>query len=156
MARIKYEGRTKIHWVTTVADQAAPTAAEISAGVDLTPFVTKDGYQPNATNNTIDTGGIDDDFNSQIQGSYGADFSLVCMRDDTADTAFTTLVRLAQGFIVVGLDSAGGIAATDVVEVWPAELGTPNMANSGQDTLQTFTVNAAVASPPTLDAVVAA
>ena len=155
MARIKYEGRTKIHWVTTIADTDAPTAAEITAGVDLTPFVTKDGYQPNVTNNTIDTAGIDNDFNSMIQGSFGADLSVVCMRDDTTDTAFTTLVRLAQGYVVVGLDSAAGIAATDVVEVWPAELGTPVMANSGQDTLQTFTVSVAVSEPPTLDAVVA-
>lgn len=156
MARIKYEGRTKIHWLTTIADTDAPTAAEITAGVDLTPFVTKDGYQPNVTNNTIDTGGIDTDFNSMVQGSYGADLTLVCMRDDTTDTAFDTLVRLAQGYIVVGLNSAGGIGTGDVVEVWEAELGTPVMANSGQDTLQTFTVNAAVATEPVFDAVAAA
>lgn len=155
MARIKYEGRTKIHWVPTIADQSAPTVTEIGAGTDLTPFVTKDGYQPNVTNNTIDTAGIDNDFNSQIQGSFGADLTLNCMRDDTTDTAFTTLVRLAQGYVVVGLDSAGGIVATDIVEVWPAELGTPVMANSGQDTLQTFSVSVAVSDPPTFDAVVA-
>lgn len=156
MARIKYEGRTKVHWVPAIADTDAPTSTELSAGTDLTSFVTKDGYQPNVTNNTIDTAGIDNDFNSMIQGSYGADLTLVCMRDDTTDTAYETLVRLAQGYVVVGLNSPTGIATADVVEVWPAELGTPVMANSGADTLQTFTVNAAVSDPPTFDAVMAA
>lgn len=156
MARIVYEGRTKVHFVPTIADTSAPTTAEIAAGTDLTTFVTKDGVQPNATNNRVDTGGIDDRFNPEIMGSWGAAFSLKCMRDDTTDTAYETLVLDLQGYLVVGYNSQGGIVTTDVVEVWPAEFGEPNMDNSAQDTKQTFMAEIAMSEPPDKQAVVAA
>ena len=155
MARIKYEGRTKIHFVPTIADTSGPTAAELAAGDDLTSFITKDGYQPNVTNNKIDTGGIDTDFITEIQGSYGAALTLQCMRDDTTDTAWTTLQRGTQGYIVLGYDSAAGIAVSDDVQVWPVEFGTPVMQPSAANTMQMFIADAAIAEPPTLDAVVA-
>lgn len=156
MARLAYEGRTKVHFVPTISDEAAPTTTEITAGTDLTTFVTKDGVNPAATNNRIDTGGIDDTFDSQIQGSWGAEFQLTCMRDDTVDTAWDTLQRGVQGYIVIGYDSAAGIATTDVVQVWPVEFGTPIMQPSAANTNQMFIADVAIATPPTLEAVVAA
>lgn len=155
MARLPYEGRVKVHYVATIANEAAPTTAEIGAGTDLTTFVTKDGVNPGTTNNRIDTAGIDSAFDSQIQGSWGAEFQLTCMRDDTADTAWDTLQRGVSGYLVVGYDSAAGIAAADIVQVWPVEFGTPVMQPSAANTTQMFVADVAIAEPPTLDAVVA-
>ena len=155
MARLAYEGRVKVIFVTTIADTDAPTAAEITAGVDVTPFVTKDGVNPGTTNNRIDTAGIDSAFDSQIQGSWAAEFQLTCMRDDTTDTAWETLQRGVQGYLVVGYDSPTGIAAADTVQVWAVELGTPVMQPSAANTNQMFVVDVAIATPPVLEATVA-
>lgn len=155
MSRLPYEGRTKVHFVATIADTDAPEIDEIAAGTDLTTFVSKDGVQPGATNNRVPTGGIDDAFNSEVQGSWSAAFSLKCFRDDTTDTAWETLERGLEGYVVIGYDSAAGIAADDVVQVWPAEFGTPNMDPSAADTPQTFMADIAIQTPPVLDAVAA-
>ena len=155
MARLPYEGRTKVHHVPTIATESAPTVAEIGAGTDLTTYVTKDGVNPGTTNNRIDTAGIDSAFDSQIQGSWGAEFQLTCMRDDTTDTAWTTLQRGTQGYIVIGYDSAAGIASGDTVQVWPVEFGTPLMQPSAANTMQMFIADVAIAEPPTLEATVA-
>jgi hypothetical protein len=154
MSRLPYEGRTKVHFLPNIADTDAPILAEFTAGTDLTTFVTKDGVQPGSTNNRVPTGGIDDAFNSEVQGSWSAAFSLKCFRDDTTDTAWTTLVRGLEGFVVIGYDSAAGIATGDEVQVWPAEFGTPNMDPSAADTPETFMADIAIQTPPVLDAVV--
>lgn len=154
MARLPYEGRVKVHYIATIADEAAPTEAEITAGTDLTTFITKDGVNPGTTNNRIDTAGIDSAFDSQIHGSWGAEFQLTCMRDDTADTAWTTLQRGTQGYLLVGYDSAAGVSAGDTVQVWPVEFGTPLMQPSAANTVQMFVADVAIAEPPTLEATV--
>lgn len=154
MARLAYEGRTKVVYTATIAVETAPTEAEVAAGTDLTTYVTKDGVNPGTTNNRIDTGGIDDVFDSQIQGSWGAEFQLTCMRDDTTDLAWETLQRGVQGYIIIGYDSAAGIAAGDTVQVWAVEFGTPLMQPSASNTVQMFIADVAIATPPQLDAVV--
>jgi hypothetical protein len=154
MARLAYEGRTKVHFVTNIDDITSPALSEIAAGTELTTFITKDGVNPGSTNNRIDTGGIDDVFDSQIQGSWGAEFQLTCMRDDTTDTAWDTLQRGVQGFIVIGYDSPTGIKGGDVVQVWPVEFGTPVMQPSAANTNQMFLADAAIATPPELEATV--
>lgn len=156
MARIPYEGRTKVHFLPTIGDESAPTSTEITAGTDLTTYITKDGVNPGTTNNRIDTAGIDSAFDSQIHGSWGAEMQLTCMRDDTTDTAWTTLQRGTQGFIVIGYNSPAGIVATEEVEVWPVEFGTPLMQPSAANTMERFIADAAIAEPPTLDAIAAA
>lgn len=156
MARLAYEARTKVHYVATLEDEESPALTEIAAGVDLTTFITKDGVNPGTTNNRIDTGGIDDTFDSQIQGSWGAEFQLTAMRDDTTDTAWETLQRGVQGYIIIGYDSAAGIATADVVQVWAVELGTPVMQPSAANTNQMFIADCAIATPPVLEAEVVA
>jgi hypothetical protein len=156
MARLAYEARTKVHFLASLIDEDAPALTEIAAGVDLTTFITKDGVNPGTTNNRIDTGGIDDTFDSQIQGSWGAEFQLTAMRDDAVDTAWETLQRSVQGYIIVGYDSAAGIAVGDVVQVWPVELGTPVMQPSAANTNQMFVADCAIATPPVLEATVVA
>ena len=53
MARGPYEERTRVYWVPSLANKAAPTVAELNAGTDLSCFLTKDGLtEPSGQNMT--------------------------------------------------------------------------------------------------------
>jgi hypothetical protein len=157
MARLVYEGRTNVYWVTTIASIAAPTVAEITAGVALTNFVAKDGVAVNTSTNNVDSATIAETFDSQIVGSWGGSVELTLFRDDAADTAWTTCVYGTNGYIVIDRFRAAGVlpAATEKVEVWPAEMHQPVPQNSAANTQQRFVEMFAVTAQPNLKAVVA-
>jgi hypothetical protein len=157
MARLVYEGRTNVYWVTTISNIAAPTAAEIAAGTNLTNFVAKDGVAVNTTTNNVDSATIAETFDSQIVGSWGGEIELTMFRDDTADTAFTLCVYGTNGYLVIDRFGPSGTApvATDKVEVWPAEMHQPVPQNSAANTQQRFMEKFAVTSQPNLSATVA-
>jgi hypothetical protein len=157
MARLVYEGRTNVYWVTTISNIAAPTAAEIAAGTNLTNFVAKDGVAVNTTTKNVDSATIAETFDSQIVGSWGGEIELTMFRDDTADTAFTLCVYGTNGYLVIDRFGPSGTApvATDKVEVWPAEMHQPVPQNSAANTQQRFMEKFAVTSQPNLSATVA-
>lgn len=157
MARLTHENNTKVHFVTTISNVAAPTAAEIAAGTNLTPYITKDGVNTPSNQNYVDSAGIDTNFDAQNVGSYGgAPLTLTMFRDDTDETdSWDLMVYGTAGYLVIGRNSASGIAASDVVEVWPVEMHQPVMMQTAGNEMQKFTAGFAVTSAPTLDAVVA-
>lgn len=48
-----FDGNMTVWLVPTIANPAAPTAAEITAGVDISCYLTPDGYAPTAEQATI-------------------------------------------------------------------------------------------------------
>jgi hypothetical protein len=158
MARYVYEGKTDAWWVTTIANKAAPTVAEINAGTNLTNFVAKDGVATNFTNNKVDSASIAETFNAQLAGSFGSDLELTMFRDDTADTAWNLWVQGTNGFVVLrrAVASGAAVAAAQKVEVFPAQMLEPTVANSAQDTQVRFTGGVAVTSAPNQKATIAA
>lgn len=158
MARLVYEGRTNVYWLTTVANTSAPTVAEITAGTELTDFVSKDGVAVNINTNNVDSATIAEVFDSQVVGSYGADLQLTMFRDDTADTAWELCVYGTSGYLVIDRFNVSGSlpAATDKVEVWAVEMHQPAPQNSAANTQQRFIEKFAVTAAPKLAAVVAA
>lgn len=157
MARYVYEGYSDVWWVTTISNKAAPTAAEINAGTNLTSFVAKDGVATNFTKNNTDSATIAETFNSQVAGSYGSDLELTMFRDSTADTAWNLCVYGTNGYVVIrrGVATGTAVSASQKVEVFPAQMHEPTVANSGQDTQVRFTETFAVTSAPNQKATVA-
>lgn len=157
MARSVYEGRTNVYWATSVSNKNAPTVAEITAAVALTNFVTKDGVAPNLTTNNVDSSTIAETFDAQTVGSYGADFSLTMFRDDSADTAWNTMVRGTNGFLIIDRVRVSGTlpSAGHKVEVWPAQINQRVMQNSASNEQQKFDVKFAITSAPNDNATVA-
>lgn len=130
MARITPDSYTKIHFVPTIASSAAPTAAELAAGDELTSFLTPAGLDTpeNATDADISSIASARDFS--VPATVGGDIVGEFYRDDgtgsTTDDAWDALPRLTQGFLVIarfgGSGTDNAIQTADVVEVWEVRI----------------------------------
>jgi hypothetical protein len=158
MARRGSTEEIRVWFTATVADQDAPTETEInSSGTDLTPFMRRDGLSTPLSGNTIDNSDAASLYNKTSLGSYGGDpLTLTLYRDDTTDTAWTTLPRTTTGNIIVRRFGGSDVAAanTDQVEVWPIEVISREMADIANDENQRFVVTCAVPGEPSIDAYV--
>lgn len=116
MARFFRRGVSKVFFCPAVASQSAPTAANITAGVDLSPSLADIGGWSLA-NTPIETPDLVDTFNSQINGEdKTADCTLTFYDDDTSTTVRTALAKGQVGFIVL---APYGNTVGKRCEVWP-------------------------------------
>lgn len=154
-----YEKNYRVHWLPAVADISAPTVAEITAGDYLGRLVTKDGAALGVSQNRVEAAAIDELFDAERMGSWGARPVLTIYRDDTDESDGWDLVSNGEtGFLFISPFQAtpGAEAAGDPAYVLPAEMGVPMPQDSGANSPQTFKLEFAVTSEPDLDATVAA
>ena len=131
-------GKLKVYWVAAddVTDEetflSAPTAAEITGGLDLTAAIAWDGYDLGATDsNKIDDRGIIDEGAVQERGFAQFNGSLTFFRGITSETtgayadAFAAFKAATdgtrpQGFLVtrIGVPAATAVAAGQKVNVF--------------------------------------
>ena len=162
MADIPVDGTTKVFWVETIADIAAPTAAELAAGIDLSCLITSDGLIGfEAETAEIDNSALCSTSDTKLPGraSYsGTKFRLKKQDGPDPDEAYVTLVRLASGYIVVRryVDQAVAWTAADEVQVYPAQCGEIMHISPEANTVARYEVPTMITSQPALRAVVAA
>lgn len=159
MARIIPNENTWIGFTpATIADIAAPTAAAITAAIDLTGYCIS--LNASARGNTVPTPSFDSLFETSTAGTSAATFDADFYRDDEDDEAWETLTRGTRGFFIIARFGGSGTAnlpeAGDDVEVWPVMITSRTMANMSSNTVLTFTASCAVMEEPAEDAVVAA
>lgn len=161
MSRIGSTGNIQLWYLPTVANKAAPTAAEKAAGVNLTGELLRDGLSLPQSGNTIDVAGADSKYNATDAGTYGGDaVTASFFRDSVAadDDAWDTLPRGTRGYFLVarfeGSDSSVGTG--DRVEVWPIVVISRSNRDIEQDGAYRFDVTCGVPSEPDDDAVMAA
>src|SRR5687768_7152257 len=153
MAKFFRRGTSKLYFLPAVANTAAPTRIEITAGTDLSPQATGlSGWQ--FTNQRIDTPILSSSFTPQIDGpDEVGDSSIVFMDDTTVTTIRTTLAKGTAGFI--GMFPYGDVA-TKRMEVWPIKsAGVNDEWSMGSDPAR-FQVDFAITNPPTQNAVIPA
>ena len=157
MARQVSEGRTNVYWCTTVANKAAPTVAEITAGTSLAGFTSKDGLQVNINGNKVDSATLAETFDAQVAGSWGADVTLTMFRDNATDTAWNLSVYGTNGFLVIDRFRLAGVlpSAGNKVEVYPGQMLQPAPGNTAANEVVTFSLDIAITSQPNLSATVA-
>lgn len=157
MARYVHEGNTKVSWVPTIADISAPTVAELTAGTDLSTLLTKDGLSLPDSQNMVDSSTLADTFDAQRVGSWGGSITLTGFRDDTNDTLWDLAVYGTEGYLVVrrGLAYDTAWAASQDVEVYPAEMHEPVPNATGANEEARFTLALAVTGQPNKRAAVA-
>lgn len=150
---LNHEQNTRVVWAPSVAsaDLSEVTAAELTAGTDITSYLTKDGLETPADQQMVDNAGLDENFNAQGVGNYGGGINLKCFRTAT-DAAWTLFVYGTAGYIVIGRDSAGGIGTGDALEVYPAEMHEPVMMNTAENERQKFSAKCAVTAAPNKNA----
>lgn len=158
MARLIPNENTWVGFAATVASKSAPTAANITAAQDLTPFLIS--LNASSQGNTLPTPSFDTLFETSVPGTVSASFSADFYRDDLNDDAWDTLPRGEDGFFIIsrfgGTGAGNKPIATDVVEVWPVKVTSRTMQNMGSNQVMMFTVNCSVPSEPVEAATVAA
>jgi len=151
MAKYSPPGKSEVAWVTTVSDYTSITAAEANAGTDLTTFIRTLPDIPR-TGNTVDVATLDSKFEKRQVGTRGGDvLSLEILRDDATDTAYTTLVEDAAGYLVVarqGLATAGTYATSDIVDVFPATVLSKADGSPGRNDPDFAVVQMVITSDP--------
>ena len=157
MARIIPNENTWLGFVPTVADLAAPTATELAAAVNLTPYLLS--INASSQGNTVPTPSIDTLFETSIAGTVQASLSADFYRDDDNDLAWDTLPRKTRGVFVIsrfgGSGTNGEPASGDSVECWPILVVSRTNSNISNNTVMTFTVTGSIPEEPEEDAVVA-
>lgn len=161
MVRYVPEGTVEFSYVATIAVPAAPTAAELNAGVDLTEFSVGDLDMP-FEGQTADAADLSSRFNKTVPGDYGGSSGSASFHKDTVtgnDTAWTTLPRNTVGYLVVatrGLATPGTFAVADIVDIWPIEVLSRSLNAQARNQSLRFTVNMAITDEPTEDFPIAA
>lgn len=139
---------------TLVGTVDAPTVADVDGAVDLTHFITS--LNAMAQGQEVPTPAFDTLFETSIPGTAKGSFTADFYRDDSADTAWTTLPRATEGFFIIARFGGKPDSVADKCEVWPVRVLSRAMGNMTNNAVVSFTVTASVPDVPGEDAVVAA
>ena len=158
MARRSPDGETRLDYVATLANPAAPTAAALNGGIPLTGFLVE--WEFPETGSTIDTSDMGSSFNKQDAGTFGGDSArIVAYRDDVPadDDAWTALPRLTRGFFVErlfgGTDTA--YASGQIVSVYEGVVAARSQPSRTRNTPLQFTATIALTAEVRHDVTVA-
>lgn len=155
MADLISDGLTKVNWVTTISNTAAPTAAEINAGVSLESFITPDGLGISTSTDAVDAASLASTQDAEIPGRRKDTITLTFKDQGESAAPWTTFASRPSGYLVVrrGIASTTTFAAAQKVHVYPATAGDRQpMASAKNEVLKfqlpifvTGTVQASVA-----------
>lgn len=159
MSDISSDGRTRVAWVTTIANIAAPTTTELNAGMLLQSTLTADGLMGlNPETADVDTSSLASTFNTARNGRVSfSNVGLRLKKQTGTDTIFTTLVKDTEGYLVIRRSVTEGTAwASDQeVEVYPVVCGEISRMNPEPNTVERYEIPLKVTSTPNLRAAVA-
>lgn len=159
MADSNADGRTKLYQVPSIANIAAPTVAELNAGVALDGLVTPDGvigFEPDTGD--VDTSKLNSTFSTTAAGR--ASFSgtmLRLIKQTGTDTVYNTLVYGFATNIVIRRDvtSTTVWATSDKVEVYPVQIGEVRNLSPAPNEVHKYEVITKITNQPNLRATVA-
>ncbi len=142
-------GTTKIYWVVTIANKAAPTRGELNAGTDLTSQLqSNDGWL--VTSDQVEAPDMDTRFTATIPGRTKADDSSLTMYADTTGTDARSLMPRDTNGFVVWMD--GGDVTGRKMDVFPVRVSSVGKARSvGGDDPATIQFQFAITSQPAED-----
>jgi hypothetical protein len=155
VADLGFDGMVRVAFVPAIANIAAPTVAELTAGVDLEGRLRPDGLATPSDTGRIDNSKLRSTFGTEIVGRRSfSGISVTYVRGPESDEEATeveeALTYRAVGFLVIRRDKLATAAwtAADRVEVYPVQVAQPNPANPGPDALQEVEVGFALTAEP--------
>lgn len=162
MADIIVDGMTRVAFVPTIANIAAPTVAELNAGTLLQATLVPTGLEgfENSTAE-VDNTSLASTFDTKLPGRQSfSGTGLVLKKQDGTDTVFNLLsVPNTNGFIVIrdGVPESQAWAAGDKVEDYPIRTAAHSMLGRGEaNSVLRYRVPTPIKEKPNLKAVVAA
>lgn len=152
---------TRVYYVPTIANIAAPTVAELNAGTSLTSTLIPAGLEgfENSTAE-VDNTSLASDFDTKLPGRKSfSGTGLVFKKQDGTDTIFVLLsVPNTNGYVVIrdGVLNTTAWTIADKVEVFPIRTATHVMLGRGEsNSLLKYRIPTPITSQPNLKAVVA-
>ncbi len=126
------DGMVKVTWVPTIAAPTAPTATALNGAtaIDLSCYLTADGFTTNADEQTITDDRLCTTQSYEKPGRFSYSMEVAYVFQPQAPTATdnkaqATLAYLTTGFIVVrwGLAYTTAYVAAQIVDVYPVQAG---------------------------------
>lgn len=160
MADVFADGQVRVAYVATISNIAAPTVAELNAGILLQSTLTADGLIGfEATTAEVDTTSLASTFNTKSIGRDDYSGTMLRLKKQTvgADTIRTTLARATTGYIVIrrGIAETTNWTAAQQVEVYPIICGRRKELTPTANSVMKYEVPTPITSSPNPDAVVA-
>jgi hypothetical protein len=159
MPDITADGKTRVYWVTTIANTAAPTTTELNAGISLQATLTADGLNGLAPDTAdVDTSSLASTFNTTVNGRTSFSNTMLRLKKQSGtDTIFTTLVRDTAGYLVVrrSVTESTAWASAQAVEVYPALCGEVARMDPEPNSVERYQIPIKITASPSLRAAVA-
>jgi hypothetical protein len=142
MAAIVGDGMVKIYWVTTISNTAAPTAAELSAGVDLTGFITPDGHKWATAEAEVDNSALNSTDDTRLPGRRSDDVEETFLHQGDSAAPWTTFAGKPAGYLVERTSLAYATAWTtgQKLRILPATAGNRNKLPRTPNEVEKFSV----------------
>jgi hypothetical protein len=159
VADIIADGKTRASWVTTIANIAAPTVAELNAGIQLQNTLTPaglSGLQPETAK--IDASSLASRITLQRNGRAGIDGAMLeFKKQDGTDTIYDTLLFGTAGYLVVRTSILETTAWTiaQKARVYPMECGEVAHVDIEENSLERYQIPLTLTAQWNLRAVVA-
>lgn len=160
MADVFADGNTRVAFVGSISNIAAPTVAELNAGTLLQSYITADGLMGfEATTAEVDTTSLASTFNTKTIGRDDFSGTGLRLKKQTygSDTVFSLLTRTTAGYIVIrrGTTETTAWAASQAVEVYPVTCGQRKFLAPEANSVQKYEVPTPITSAPNLAATTA-
>lgn len=151
MPRFMRRGITKFFWIPTATSSTVVTAAQVNAGVNVTPQIAEvSGF--NFANSPITTPNMEEEFTPQIPGEDTAADSSITFYEirGATDTIHDAQPKGDTGYMVIFFGGIAGStpAAGDDADVWPATVGSNSRGYSAGNEAATYVVNYSITAPP--------
>jgi len=159
LADITVDGKTRVAYVAAIANNAAPTVAELNAGILLHQTMRPDGLVGfEAETADVDNSSLASTFDTVTVGRDSFSGTTIRLKKQTGtDTIFDTLQKGVTGYIVVRryISQATAWAAAQKVNVYPVTFGTERELAPESNMVAMYEMPAKISSEPTLRATVA-
>lgn len=161
MTDIIVDGFTRVDFVPTIANKAAPTVAELGAGTRIDQKLIPNGLEGfEASPGEVDNSAFSSTFDTKVPGvSSFSGTRLIVKKQTSTDTVHDALTTFnTAGYIVVRDAVAAGTAyaAAQKVCVYPVTTGAWSYMNRERNSVLKYWVAVPISDAPELEGVVAA
>lgn len=143
MADIISDGLTRVTWCTSIASTAAPTTAELNAGVALESFVTADGWNASTSTDDVDNSALSSTQNTVLAGRRTDSIELTFKQQGKGNPPWTTFAGNPVGYLVrrSGVTASTAWAASQKVTVYTVQAGYRDEKAPAKNELEKFAVD---------------
>lgn len=163
MTDIIIDGRTRVEWVSgenTISNPAAPTLAQLAAGMRISQWMPKAGISGFMANTAaVDAAGIESRHDDERAGRVNHSGSILRLKKQTdPDIAYTTLVLGVLGFVIIRryIIAIDAFVANQEISVFPVECGEVRHLEPEDNTMGRYEVPVYMRKEPVVRALVAA